>query len=271
LKPLILSLRKKEGEKERKPREEGEKESNEPMDFLDIPYSERHYVDDLSDLYAAIVAIEKLEKAFHRDMISNESYETILRRLLKKYRTIVAQLENSSSGAGSSHQLGKFSIDAFWADYGSKCSAARQRVRVGHPDEVREQEAAAAAALVTSHQQQQQQQREKEKQFDPKIVLECGQFFITLMDCLKLQQTAVDQLFPILVDLVNSLKKLPKAHELLPSVLGKLESWVTRLTGMHPSDELNDRDTRELAFDLERGYQTFYQLLSNNNNSNNAA
>ncbi|CUG07620.1 unnamed protein product [Bodo saltans] len=198
-------------------------------------------------------------------MISNESYETILRRLLKKYRMIVAQLENSNGS--HHHTTAKFSIDAFWADYGSKCSAARQRVRVGHPDEVREQEAAAAAALVTSHQQQQQQQqrREKEKQFDPKIVLECGQFFITLMDCLKLQQTAVDQLFPILSDLVNSLKKLPNAHDILPSVLGKLESWVTRLTAMHPSDELNDRDTRELAFDLERGYQTFYQLLSNNN------
>lgn len=242
------------------------------MDFLDIPYADRHYVDDLSDLYAAVVAIEKIEKAFHRDLITNESYEVLLKRLLKKYRTIVAQLENSdggSNGVGSSSSShsqshgGRFTVDAFWAEYGSKCSAARQRVRVGHPEEVRDQEAAAAALATTHQQQQQQQQQTKEKGFDPKIVLECGQFFITLMDCLKLQQTAVDQLFPILSDLVNSLQKLPKAREVLPTVLGKLETWVGRLTAMHPSDELNDRDTRELAFDLERGYQTFYQLLSN--------
>ena len=207
----------------------------------DIAPGERHFVENLSDFYAVIVAIEKLEKANHRDLVKTDAYEAVLRRLLNKYQSILGELK-------SGNPLFKGEV-AFWESHGSKWIAARRRVQQGHPADV-EQEAAAAASAEAA----------RRSGVDPKTVAEAVQHFITLMDCLKLQQTAVDQLFPILNDVLGTLKKIGNSEFDFAS---KLESWVRRLEQMHPSDELNERDTRELAFDVERAYGAFYSSLGN--------
>lgn len=244
------------------------------MDLAEIPYSERHYADTLADLYAVVVAIERLEKVHHRDLVSIEDYEATLRRLLDKYASIVSQLQQLPTDAtttpnSATQSMSRvspltssfaspdsgFDLEVFWNEYCSKCSAARQRIRSGHPQDIKKEMALQQAAAASDASQ-------RAKALDPKLVLECGQYFITLMDSLKLQQTAVDQLFPILSDLVIALHKFPNATEVLGPLVGKLEAWVARLNRMHPSDEVDERGAREFAFDLERGYQTFYHFLS---------
>jgi ESCRT-I complex subunit VPS28 len=206
---------------------------------FEIPPSERHLVDNISDLYAVIVALEKLEKAHQRDLIQTEQYEAVLRKLLKRYHACLDELNQS----GNSLFPGE---GPFWETYASKWIAARRRVQQGHPADIAQEAASAEAARRSG--------------VDPKTVAEAVQHFITLMDCLKLQQTAVDQLFPILNDVLATLKKIGNSNF---DFATKLEGWTHRLEHMHPSDELNERDTRELAFDVDRAYAAFYGSLGN--------
>jgi ESCRT-I complex subunit VPS28 len=209
------------------------------MEFLDIPAEDRHHVENLGDFYAVIVAIEKVEKAYKRDLVSVAEYEAVLRRLLDKYHSILGELRLGGNRYFDNE-------GAFWDTYAAKFVAARRRVTIGHPQDAKEAERSAAEAAKAP--------------VDPKLVLECAQGFITLMDCVKLNQTAVDQLFPIFTDLMRSLHRFRGAAEQF-SFLPKLQGWIDRLSRMHPSDELGERDAREFAFDLERAYNGFYCSL----------
>eukprot|EP00388_Colpodella_angusta_P048979 GDKK01077956.1.p1 GENE.GDKK01077956.1~~GDKK01077956.1.p1 ORF type:complete len:257 (+),score=21.41 GDKK01077956.1:84-773(+) len=204
--------------------------------------SEKLYTDYLSDLYAVIVQIEKLEKANLREYITPDEYDTSLRRLLSKFKDVEGQL--TSSDWFSQHSG---SIEDFWKVYCGKCLAARKRIREGHP-----KDAAQAAALRI----QQQQEMEKQHKNSAKI-FETGQLFVTLVDCIKLGNTTIDELFPILNDIVSNLRKGFAGFELLP----KLEVWYSRMEAMHPSDTLQERDSRELAFDLVRANEAFRRFL----------
>lgn len=246
------------------------------MDRVAIVPSERHAVDDVADLYSVLVALEKLEKANTRDLVSPESYQTALQRLLTKYALIVEQLkeiaQQGSAASGTStaslsgtsglsakvgiaEMTGKLflepdgkGLDRFIAEYSLPVPAAR--ARISNP--TRAQGAGG----------NQRESLPQGPRVDPKLVLEVGQHFITLMDCVKLQQTAVDQLHPILSDLLSSLRQAAPNFE--PTE--KLNSWMTKLNSMHASDSLDERDTRELAFDLDRSYQQFHRFLQNLNN-----
>ena len=222
---------------------------DEEVNRIEFSQSDEYHVDNVSDLYAVILQIEKLERACNRDLIDSEEYEQVLTKLLGRYKNITVQLlgddpENATIETGNPYLT---SLKDFWNTYCGKCTAARARIRAGHPKDV-----AAAAA----RRKQEEEEGKKNRAAQTKV-LETAQHFITLMDCVKLQQVAVDQLFPILSDLVSTLRSGFSEFEYLP----KLESWVSKMNGMHPTDELNERDTRELAFDMDRGYQAFYQHL----------
>lgn len=219
---------------------------------IEFNQSDEYHVDNVSDLYAVIVQIDKLERANNRDLVDSAEYEQVLRKLLERYRNITVQLlgdggEDSESAVADAGNPYLTTMRDFWSSYCSKYSAARARIRAGHPKDV-----AAAAAK-----KKQDEEEGKKNRAAQTKVLETAQHFITLMDCVKLQQVAVDQLFPILSDLVSTLRSGFSEFEYLP----KLESWVNKMNGMHPTDELSERDTRELAFDMDRGYQAFYQHL----------
>lgn len=91
-------------------------------------------------------------------------------------------------------------------------------------------------------------------------VAECVQHFITAMDSLKLNMVAVDQVHPLLSDLLAALSRLP---QLPPDFEGKVKArdWITRLNKMGAADELNEQQSRQLLFDLESSYNAFIQSL----------
>jgi len=80
------------------------------------------------------------------------------------------------------------------------------------------------------------------------------------MDSLKLHMVAVDQIHPLLSDLMQSLNKV----SLMGAFEGKtkIREWLITLNKMKATDELDDHQVRQLLFDLENAHTSFYRCLS---------
>ena len=80
------------------------------------------------------------------------------------------------------------------------------------------------------------------------------------MDALKLEQRAVDEVQPLISELMNSLTKVPGITISFDGYQ-KISSWLTRLNQLRASEELSDDDARQLVFDLESAYNEFHRYL----------
>lgn len=81
------------------------------------------------------------------------------------------------------------------------------------------------------------------------------------MDSLKLRLVAVDQLHPLLSDLMQCLNKVSG----LPTDFDgktKIKNWLVTLNKMKASDEIDEEQARQLMFDLESAHGAFYRSLS---------
>lgn len=81
------------------------------------------------------------------------------------------------------------------------------------------------------------------------------------MDALKLNMFAVDQLHPILVDLIQSLNNVTS----LPSEFdgrAKVRTWLISLNQMKASDEITEEQARQMLFEMEQAHTEFYRSLS---------
>ena len=91
-------------------------------------------------------------------------------------------------------------------------------------------------------------------------VAEAVQHFITIMDSLKLNMVAADQVYPLLSDLLQSLNQLRLGG---PSGAGALagparvREWVATVHGMRAAEELSADQVRQLLFDLDSAYTEF--------------
>lgn len=81
------------------------------------------------------------------------------------------------------------------------------------------------------------------------------------MDSIKLNLVAVDQLHPLLGDLLQGIGKV-KLHGSKYEWRDKLKDWLIKLNQMNAHDELKTADARQLMFDLESAHTAFYQCLS---------
>ncbi len=82
------------------------------------------------------------------------------------------------------------------------------------------------------------------------------------MDSLKLNLVAVDQIHPLLSDLMQSLNKV----SLMGNFEGKskIKEWLIILNRMKATEELDETQVRQLLFDLENAHTSFYRCLSEN-------
>lgn len=93
-----------------------------------------------------------------------------------------------------------------------------------------------------------------------KCIADIVSLFITLMDKLRLEIKAMDELHPELRDLVDTMNRL----SLIPTGFEgkeKVTNWLNTLNGMQASDELSESQVRQLLFDLESAYAAFNNLL----------
>lgn len=196
--------------------------------------SERDEWDNMRDLYAIVVTIEHLEKAYIRDAISPSEYTPACAKLLAQYKTAI----NLYTDGG---------IDGFLQEYRVSCSAALNRIRIGVPATIEHATSADHSSSSSGNSAQ--------------FVAEAVQLFITLMDTLKLNLTAVDQVHPLLSDLMQALNKVPS----LPADYAgkqKIKNWLVTLNKMRASEEMSEEQSRQLMFDLETSHNEFYRSLS---------
>uniref|UniRef100_A0A069DXC8 Vacuolar protein sorting-associated protein 28 homolog n=2 Tax=Triatominae TaxID=70999 RepID=A0A069DXC8_9HEMI len=190
---------------------------------------EREKYDNLADLFAVINTLQHLEKAYIRDCVTAKEYTAACSKLLVQYKAAFKQVQSSELP----------NIDAFVTNYRLDCPAAMERIKEDRPITIKD-----------------------DKGNTSKCIADIVSLFITLMDKLRLEIRAMDELHPDLRDLAETMSRL----SLIPADFEgrtKVNEWLATLDAMHASDELSDQQVRQLIFDLESAYNAFNKLLHN--------
>ena len=141
---------------------------------------EKRKIDSLSGLYSTIKVTESLEVAYARSAISADEYEKECKKILSHFK--IEQQALLDDGLITS-------VDNFMREYDVQCPRARNRLlQVGVP----------ATIIDQSHDNRDNREV---------VVLEATQHHITAIDALKLEQRAVDEIQPLISDVVSSLTK----------------------------------------------------------------
>lgn len=91
-------------------------------------------------------------------------------------------------------------------------------------------------------------------------VAETVQHFITTMDAVKLELRAVDELQPLLSDLMDSLTRLPEtSNDFDANRL--VQKWLLKLNAMRAIEQIGEDDARQLHHDLDSAYAEFTRYL----------
>nr|ADW82828.1 vacuolar protein sorting protein 28 [Breviata anathema] len=199
---------------------------------LAVTRKDRELYENMADLYSIIRTTEELEKMYIRDAIPASEYTPACMKLIAKFKSCRAVLEDSVPD-----------ISKFMDEYHMNCPAARKRLlEVGVP-------ATTEFGGDTS------------KQVDQgKAIAETVQHFITAMDSLKLNMVAVDELQPIIHDLMDSINRivgLPESYD----GIEKIKYWLLTMNKMKASDQLNEDQQRQMTFDLDQAYHGFHRCL----------
>ena len=191
---------------------------------------ERNEYENMATLYAIIIATEHLERAYAQDAITQQEYVTECQKLLTQFRIAEKELKTGMTTEG------------FMEIYQMDCPRAVDRLlRVGVPEPIKTTAGGdAARAAVT--------------------VAETVQHFITTMDAVRLDQRAVDELQPLLSDLMNALVQIPDTpNDFAPN--DRVKRWLERLNAMRAVDVIDEEDARQLSHDLESAYSEFSRFL----------
>jgi ESCRT-I complex subunit VPS28 len=173
-------------------------------------------------------------------------------RTLEKTLSRIKNIENQLNVAASSG-LRYSGLDEFLQTYGvsQACGAARARLienaRLEAERSAQREKLASAA----------EQQKSAPAGPNPASVQQVTERFITLMDCLKVNERSVDAVYPFLQELLAAIPRVHPQFDQLP----RLNNWITLLDSMKASDELDDQQVRDMTFDIDRAYNSFSRWL----------
>ncbi|KAL3916142.1 MAG: hypothetical protein SGILL_005317 [Bacillariaceae sp.] len=168
-------------------------EDNDEIEEVELYSSsrERQAYDDQATLYAIILATEHLERAYARDAVSAEEYNKECNKLISQFRL------------AEKAALPKLNMktEQFMQVYQMDCPRAVERLlKMGVPEPIRSGGVDGKDSAIT--------------------VAETVQHFITAMDAVKLESRFVDELQPLLSDLMDSLTRLPESECLVCLFVG---------------------------------------------------
>lgn len=176
--------------------------------------------------------MKKCEKAYGRDAITQKEYTTECQKLISQFRLA----ERAALGASG------MSIEAFMSTYQVDCPRAVERLlKVGVPEQIKSGDESSGNDVAVT-------------------VADTVQAFITAMDAVRLEQRAVDELQPLLSDLMYALTRLPETpSDFDPD--STVKTWLEKLNSMRAVDEIEEDDARQLTHDLENAYGEFTRYL----------
>ncbi|XP_041358024.1 vacuolar protein sorting-associated protein 28 homolog [Gigantopelta aegis] len=187
---------------------------------------EREKYDNMADLYALINTLQSLEKAYIKDAILAKEYTAACSKLLVQYKAAFKQVQSEFH-----------TIEEFMKKYRLDCPAALERIKEDRPITIKD-----------------------DKGNTSKCIADIVSLFITVMDKLRLEIRAMDEIHPDLRDLMETMNRL----SILPRDFEgrqKVKKWLDTLSSMKASEELDDGQVRQMLFDLESSYNAFNQVL----------
>ncbi|CAL8069858.1 unnamed protein product [Orchesella dallaii] len=189
---------------------------------------EREKYDNMSDLFSILTTLQQLEKAYIRDCVTPKEYTAACSKLLVQYKSAIKLVQGHEDCPNIEAFIKKFKID---------CHAALQRIKEDRPITFKD-----------------------DKGNTSKCIADIVALFITLMDKVRLEMRAMDQLQPDLRDLMDTMNRLT----LVPGDFEgktKMQNWIDTFSNMSASDELDEEQARQLTHDLEVSYNAFNRLL----------
>ncbi|KAL3869354.1 hypothetical protein ACJMK2_042046 [Sinanodonta woodiana] len=187
---------------------------------------ERENYDNMADLYAVINTLQCLEKAYIKDAVHPKEYTAACSKLLVQYKAAFKQVQKDFP-----------TVELFMKKYRLDCPAALERIKEEKPITIKD-----------------------DKGNTSKCIADIVSLFITVMDKLRLEIRAMDEIQPDLKELNETMSRLSL---LPPDFEGKekVKQWLNTLSGMLASQELDDSQVRQLLFDLESSYNAFNRVL----------
>ncbi|XP_074641050.1 vacuolar protein sorting-associated protein 28 homolog [Tubulanus polymorphus] len=189
---------------------------------------EREKYDNMADLFAVINTLQCLEKAYIKDAVTPKEYTAACSKLLVQYKAAFRQVQNDEFPT----------VEAFTKKMKLDCPAALERIKEDRPITIKDDKGNTSI----------------------KCIADIVSLFITVMDKLRLEIKAMDQIYPDVKELMESMSAL----SILPNDFegkDKVEQWLSTLSQMQVSDELDDNQVRQMLFDLESAYNDFNRVL----------
>jgi ESCRT-I complex subunit VPS28 len=188
---------------------------------------EREKYDNLADLYALVNTLQCLEKAYIKDAVTPKEYTAACSKLLVQIKAAFKQAQDDEYR----------NVEEFIRKCRMNCPAALERIKEDRPITIRDDKGNTSLCIAN-------------------IV----SLFITIMDKLRLEIKAMDELQPDLRELMETMNRLSL---LPPDFEGKtkVNTWLQTLAGMQASDELTEVQVRQMLFDLDSALQAFNRTL----------
>ncbi|CAH8497039.1 unnamed protein product [Dicrocoelium dendriticum] len=154
-------------------------------------------------------------------------YTAACSRLLVQYKAAFKQIQGQEFP----------NVESFMRKYKMDCPAALERIKEGRPITIKD-----------------------DKMNVSKAIADYVSLSITLMDKLRLNIQAVDEIYPDMKEFYDVMCRL---SILPPDFEGKdkMKAWIDKLDQMKASDVLSETDSRQLVFDVESSYNAFNGLL----------
>ena len=188
---------------------------------------EREEIDNRANVFALIQTIQALEKAYIKDAVTPSDYTKQCNLLLVQFAASFKLVKE------------KFpTVEDFSKRYLLDCPAALERIREGRPITVKDDRGNMS-----------------------KSIAEIVSLFITVMDRLRLDIHAMDELHPDVKELHETMSRMSALPSDFEGRL-KVKKWLDNLNAMQASDELSEEQSRQMLFDLESAYNDFNRFLS---------
>jgi ESCRT-I complex subunit VPS28 len=197
---------------------------------------ERDLYESLAEIYSIIVTLEALERAFLKDSVSENEYTDTCSRLLKQYKSNLAD-ESVSKAFGN--------LDMFKMEWKLDVPRATDRLNIGLPATIEAPSRAPGApsggtGASATH------------------IVSASENFITLFDAIKMNMLSKDTLHPILVETIQAVNKVTDRDF---ENKAKIVQWLITLNQMRAAQDLSPDQARELQFDMNLAYDGFKATL----------